>query len=210
MFTGIIEEIGSLAGIKRQGKTLQLVINAAEVLNELKLGDSIAVNGVCLTVTAHSARTFSADVMPITYQACSLAALKIMGKLNLERAMPANGRFGGHIVSGHVDGVGKIINKSRLENAILYRVKIPTELIKYCIPKGSIALDGTSLTIVATGPDWISVALIPHSQEKSLLGTQGIGASINIECDLLVKHYIAEHKKTQTINPGFLQEHGFI
>ena len=210
MFTGIIEEIGSLAKITRRGQTLQLEINAAVVLNDIHLGDSVAVNGVCLTVTKFTRRTFSVDVMPVTYQDTSLAMLTMNARLNLERAMAANGRFGGHIVSGHVDGVGCIVNKTLVENAWLYRLEIPTELAKYCIPKGSIAVDGTSLTIVATGSNWLSVSLIPHTQEKTVLGTQGVGARVNLECDILAKFATNVENFKPTLNHGFLQEHGFI
>ncbi len=217
MFTGIIEEIGSLASIKRQSKTLELKIKASHILTDIHVGNSIAVNGVCLTVTNFNREYFCADVMPVTFQATNLAKLASGSLVNLERAMAANGRFGGHIVSGHVDAVGTIIGKTKVENAIVYRIQIPKELSIYCIPKGSVALDGTSLTIVEVKDDWISVSLIPHTQEKSLLGSKGAGDSINIECDILAKQMLGANKKLNEakvhkskLTYDFLTEHGFI
>lgn len=213
MFTGIIEEIGSIAQIKRGGKTLELVINAKLVLDDIKLGDSIAVNGVCLTVTRYTKNSFSVDVMPVTFNATNLTELSSDSLVNLERAMAANGRFGGHIVSGHVDGVGKVIACDRLENAIVYRISLAPELANLCVAKGSIALDGTSLTLVEVGENYLSVALIPHTQKMSLLGRKQIGASVNIECDILVKQMQKMHSKpaqNSKINSEFLHEHGFL
>jgi riboflavin synthase len=213
MFTGIIEEIGSIAQIKRGGKTLELVINAKIIMSDMKLGDSIAVNGVCLTVTHFNKNNFSVDVMPVTFNATNLAKLSNGSAVNLERAMAANGRFGGHIVSGHIDGVGEIIACSRLENAIVYKIGLAPELANLCVAKGSIALDGTSLTLVEVGEDCLSVALIPHTQKMSLLGCKQIGDSVNIECDILVKQmqkmYVKSEKNSK-ITSGFLLEHGFL
>lgn len=215
MFTGIIEEIGSLQSIKQHSKTLELCINAKLILEDIHVGDSIAVNGVCLTVTSFDNNSFSADVMPVTYTATNLAELKYGDKINLERAIAANGRFGGHIVSGHVDATGSIISKTRIENAVIYQIKIPSQLRPYCISKGSIALDGTSLTIVEVGEDWLSVSLIPHTQEKSVLGMKNIGDSINIECDILAKHVLTAFFVAQDgqfkpkIDFSFLKENGF-
>ncbi len=213
MFTGIIEEIGNIAQIKRGGKTLELVINASLILSDIKLGDSIAVNGVCLTVTRYSKSNFSVDVMPVTFNATNLAELKNGSEVNLERAMAANGRFGGHIVSGHVDGVGKIIARDQLENAVIYKIALASELTDLCVAKGSIALDGTSLTLVEVTSNYLSVALIPHTQKMSLLGRKQIGESINVECDILVKQMQKMYSKSaqdSKITSGFLLEHGFL
>lgn len=213
MFTGIIEEIGNIAQIKRGGKTLELVINASLIMSDIKLGDSIAVNGVCLTVTRYTKNNFSVDVMPVTFNATNLAELKNGSEVNLERAMAANSRFGGHIVSGHVDGVGKIIARDQLESAVIYKIALASELTNLCVAKGSIALDGTSLTLVEVTSNYLSVALIPHTQKMSLLGRKQIGESINIECDILVKQMqkmYAKSEKNSKITSGFLLEHGFL
>ena len=213
MFTGIVEEIGNIAQIKRGGKTLELVINAKLIMNDMKLGDSIAVNGVCLTVTHYNKNNFSVDVMPVTFNATNLAKLSNGSIVNLERAMAANGRFGGHIVSGHIDGVGEVVACNRLENAIVYKISLAPELANLCVVKGSIALDGTSLTLVEVGENYLSVALIPHTQKMSLLGRKQIGDSVNIECDILVKQMqkmYAKSEKNSKITSGFLLEHGFL
>ena len=214
MFTGIIEEIGQLKTISRRGNTLLLTISAKLILSDIHIGDSIAVNGVCLTVTQFNQSSFTADVMPVTFQTSNLSVLKPNSQVNLERAMAANGRFGGHIVSGHIDGIATIIEKSITENAILYHIKLPDELSHYCIVKGSIAIDGTSLTLVNVVKNVIAVALIPHTREKSILGNKNVGDSVNIECDILAKQLSSSKqpsiKKPSGLNESFLQEHGFI
>lgn len=213
MFTGIIEEIGTLQQIKRSGQSLQLIIAAKMVTCDIKIGDSIAVNGVCLTVTSFNPHNFSADVMPVTFKDTNLSELKSGDCINLERAMAANGRFGGHIVSGHVDGVGKIISIATNQNARVLRIALAKELAAQCIAKGSIALDGTSLTLVAVGQDWLEVALIPHTQQESYLGSKTVGCSINIECDILAKQLIKATKPSKglsKISRNFLEEHGFL
>lgn len=215
MFTGIIEEIGSIQKIKRSRQTLALVINAKLVISDLKLGDSIAVNGVCLTVTQFNQTSFTVDVMPVTFQATNLFKLSSGSKVNLERALAANGRFGGHIVSGHIDGVGNIVAKTVQENALIVKIKLSTELVAQCILKGSIALDGTSLTLFEVGVDFICVSLIPHTQEMSLLGQKNLGEIINIECDILAKQMrqtLQQGQKSSEskITSGFLQQHGYL
>lgn len=220
MFTGIIEEFGTLQQVKRHSKSMQLVIKAHKILSDITLGDSIAVNGVCLTVVNHTPINFTADVMPITFNDTNLAQLAIGTSVNLERAMAANGRFGGHIVSGHIDGVGKISSITQNENAKIYRIELAPQLLNNCIIKGSIALNGTSLTIMNTSAKWIEVSLIPHTQQESNLGQQKIGALINIECDILAKQLQqqigqANYKVSKTtahsnINAQFLTEHGFL
>ena len=215
MFTGIIEEIGSVSQIKRGGQTLALMINAKLVTSDLKLGDSIAVNGVCLTVTQFSSNNFTVDVMPITFQSTNLAQLSAGSQVNLERALAANGRFGGHIVSGHVDGVACVIAKSKFENALIMKMKLSKELASQCITKGSIALDGISLTLFEVGVDFLSVSLIPHTQKMSLLGKKNIGDLINVECDILAKQMrkALDNSSSTTsskISAGFLQQHGYL
>lgn len=215
MFTGIIEEIGTLARINRKGQTLELLINAQLVTQDVKVGDSIAVNGVCLTVTKFSSTNFTADVMPVTFNNTALAKLQAGSLVNLERAMAANGRFGGHIVSGHVDTIGKILTCTAIENAKLYRISIASHLTKFCIAKGSIAVDGTSLTIVNCGRDWFEISLIPHTQKESIIGSKKVGEWVNLECDALAKHLLNANQMTHSyesskVNENFLQEHGFL
>lgn len=210
MFTGIIEEIGQVREIKRIGQTLLLNIAASVVLEDVKLGDSIAVNGVCLTVTKFDNSYFTADVMPETFNATTLHLLNRSSFVNLERAMSANGRFGGHIVSGHIDGVAKITNCQRNQNAIIYTIKLDYDLIKNCIQKGSIAIDGTSLTITNIRNDELEVSLIPHTQDKSILSKKKIGELVNIECDILMKKSIQSSKKTSNLDEVFLRSNGFI
>ncbi|TXK90677.1 riboflavin synthase, partial [Parageobacillus sp. SY1] len=153
MFTGIIEEVGTIEQMRQSGEAIVMTIGAKKVLEDVHLGDSIAVNGVCLTVTSFTDRSFTVDVMPETVRATSLRTLTKGSKVNLERAMAANGRFGGHFVSGHVDGIGEIIRKWPSANAVYYEIKIPQELRKYMILKGSVAVDGTSLTIFGLTDD---------------------------------------------------------
>ncbi len=212
MFTGIIEEIGKVNAIARSNNTLKLNISANKVLSDIKLGDSIAVNGVCLTVTSFNLNNFTADVMPVTFNVTNLHQLKINSKVNLERAMAANGRFGGHIVSGHIDCTGKIISRKNLENAILLDIQFNAHFLQYCIEKGSIALDGTSLTLAKCGRDYIQVSLIPHTQDESTIGSKQLGDTINIEFDTLAKLSIqaTQLNNESRIDINFLKDNGFI
>jgi riboflavin synthase len=217
MFTGIIEEIGTLQKIHKQGSTLILTIHAQKVLSDVHLGDSISVNGVCLTVTEFSRTSFSVDVMPETFHSTSLSQLKAGSKVNLERAMAAGGRFGGHFVSGHIDGTGTITGIKAEENAVYIDISIPEHGVPYCLQKGSVAIDGTSLTIFYVKNRTITVSLIPHTRGESILGQKRVGAMVNIEFDLLGKyvHSMLE-KKTESNNTGtgitadFLKQTGFM
>lgn len=212
MFTGIVEEIGTVKSIQNQGKTLLLNIAAKLVLNDTKIGDSISVNGVCLTVVKLFSNSFTADIMPITYQKTNLHKLQSGRLVNLERAMAANGRFGGHIVSGHIDGVGKIIAKIKQENAIIVRVAIEPSLLINCIKQGSIAIDGTSLTLSDVTTKYIEVSLIPHTQDMSILGSKLVGDTVNIECDMLLKK-TSQNILTTTksaIDYNFLEKNGYL
>src|SRR3954447_7874831 len=161
MFTGLIEELGVIKRIVKKGNTLTLVIQAEKIMLDLHEGDSISVNGVCLTVTKFSKDKFEADVMPETFKHTSLSTLKSGSPVNLERAMSANGRFGGHFVSGHIDGTGRIMKKEHKDNAVYYMIELEESLSKFCIPKGSIAIDGTSLTIFGLEKNQVTVSLIP-------------------------------------------------
>ena len=149
MFTGIIEDIGVVESVKMGRQSMELTLRSEKILEDVHLGDSIAVNGVCLTVTSFTSNTFTVDVMPETVKASSIKLLKSGSSVNLERAMSAQGRFGGHFVSGHIDGTGTIVKKEPRENAVYFTIQLEEGLSKYCIPKGSVAIDGTSLTIFA-------------------------------------------------------------
>lgn len=218
MFTGIIEEIGSVANIQHTGKSFVLTIDASKVLTDVNLGDSIAVNGVCLTVTSFSKSRFTVDVMPETVKATSLKTVKRGSRVNLERAMAAGGRFGGHFVAGHVDGVGVIKGKKQLENAVYYEIEADPVLLKYIILKGSVAVDGTSLTVFGVSEDRFTLSLIPHTLSETVLGFKGTGDIVNIECDMIGKyvgHFLnnqsaASPKRGNTISAQFLEENGFM
>lgn len=212
MFTGIIEEIGSISSIQHKAATLIITIHANKVLQDVKLGDSIAVNGVCLTVTSFTKNSFTVDVMPVTYHDTTLATLNNGSPVNLERAMAANGRFGGHVVSGHIDGIGTISNKVKAGNAILYTINLDKNLALFCIKKGSIAIDGTSLTIVDVTMDSVQVSIIPHTQSESIIGNKTVGDRVNLECDIMAKQ-VAKFNSNQpssNISADFLREHGFL
>lgn len=215
MFTGIVEEIGSVKNIVKKGNTLLLTIQATTILDDIHLGDSISVNGVCLTVTQYTKEQFSVDVMPETYQATNLKNLSPNHKVNLERAMSANGRFGGHIVSGHIDGIGEILSIKSMENAVVYKIKISSRFSKYCINKGSITIDGTSLTLFEAGNDFVTVSLIPHTRSHTILGFKNVGDVVNIEFDLLAKYVekmfgMNEPKSESKITASFLSQNGYV
>ncbi|MBA2873305.1 riboflavin synthase [Thermaerobacillus caldiproteolyticus] len=215
MFTGIIEEVGTIEQMKQSGEAIVITIGAKKILEDVRLGDSIAVNGVCLTVTSFTNRSFTVDVMPETVRATSLRTLTRGAKVNLERAMAANGRFGGHFVSGHVDGIGEIIRKEPVANAVYYDIKVPKELRKYMILKGSVAVDGTSLTIFGLTDDTFTISLIPHTRAETILGDKQVGDIVNIECDVIgkyVEQFLArkqEPEQRSRITLEFLKEHGY-
>ena len=211
MFTGIIEELGTVEQISQSTQTMELAIRASKILEDVKLGDSIAVNGVCLTVKQFTSNSFLADVMPETVKATSLQQLTVGMHVNLERAMLANGRFGGHIVSGHVDGVAIIQRKRPVANAVYVDLAMDRTLVAQCIEKGSITVDGISLTIFNVSDTLVTISLIPHTYEQTVLGYKKAGDVVNIETDLIGK-YVKKHLQNQTINTitqDFLQRTGF-
>lgn len=216
MFTGIIEEKGTIQRMNRTGDAIVMNIRAKKILTDVQLGDSIAVNGVCLTVTQFSEESFSVDVMPETVRATSLKDLTIGSEVNLERAMSASGRFGGHFVSGHVDGVGTIRSKRREHNAVYYEIEVAPTLRKYMILKGSVAVDGTSLTIFGLTDDSFTISIIPHTLQETVIGNKDAGDIVNVECDMLAK-YIEElllqrsnaESKSEGLTESFLRENGF-
>lgn len=188
MFTGIIEEIGTILAVKSSPNSLQLSIRCSKVLSDVKKGDSLAVNGVCLTVSDFSSNQFTADVMPETVNATTLRTLRAGSLVNLERAMEANGRFGGHFVSGHVDNTGEIVSVQHRGNAVYMEISIASELLKYIIPKGSVTVDGTSLTVFGVAASRFIISLIPVTQADSVIGRKRIGDRVNVECDMLAKY----------------------
>jgi len=191
MFTGIVEEKGTIASMKEvSDEAIELTIEARTVLENLKYGDSVAVNGICLTVTSLGKEEFAADVMPETIRATSLSRLEEGGSVNLERALLPTDRLGGHFVTGHVDGIGKIVRKEAYENAIYFDIEIPDAVMPYFIEKGSVAVDGVSLTVFATSMEnsVITVSIIPHTAAVTILGERNVGDIVNIECDMLAKH----------------------
>lgn len=188
MFTGIVEELGTIRAVRRGARSAVLSIAARTVLEDLKIGDSVAVNGVCLTVTSLDDGGFTADVMPETLRRSSLGALGPGGRVDLERAMAAGGRFGGHIVSGHIDGTGTIRALRQDDNAVWYTVSAAPALLKYIVEKGSIAIDGISLTVAAVDETSFSVSVIPHTAANTILGTKRPGDTVNLETDLIGKY----------------------
>ncbi len=188
MFTGIIEELGSVRSVKLAGKSGQIRIRASRVLEHTNIGDSIAVNGVCLTVTELEADGFSADVMAETVRRTALSQLSAGSPVNLERAMAADGRFGGHIVAGHVDGTGTIQSLKREENAVWVTIAAGSDILDLVVEKGSITIDGISLTVAEAGDTYFKVSVIPHTgKETSLLGKKA-GDLVNLETDIVGKY----------------------
>lgn len=212
MFTGIIEEIGKIQSIKKGRHSALLWVQASAVLQDLRIGHSISVNGVCLTVTAHSPTGFTADVMHETLDRSTLGSLRAGNSVNLERAMSAMGRFGGHIVSGHIDGTGVVSDIRRDDNAIWYTFKTPSPILRYIIEKGSIAIDGISLTVAKVDRDRFSVSIIPHTASLTTLSGLQVGEGVNLENDCIgkyVERLMGRDSQNSHITSAFLAEHGF-
>ncbi len=210
MFTGIIEEMGTVRRLERTTRSCQLTIAATVVLQDTKIGDSIAVNGVCLTVTDLQTDAFTADVMPETLRRSSLGTLHSGSQVNLERAMAANGRFGGHIVSGHIDGTGTIASKVPEGNAQIVTITTPPSLLRYIVEKGSIAIDGISLTVAKVTNSSFSVSLIPHTGACTTLLSKRAGELVNLETDVIGKYVEKLMQPTQpTLTASMLKQYGF-
>ncbi len=212
MFTGIIEETGRIKNIKKGAASAVLEIQASKVLEDVRLGDSIAVNGVCLTVTGFSSSEFSADVMHETLNRSSLGTLKTGSAVNLERAMKADGRFGGHIVSGHIDGTGVITDIKRDDNAVWYTIDAPEEIMRYVVEKGSVAIDGISLTVAEISPAYFKVSVIPHTAGNTTLSMKRQGERVNIENDIIGKYVeklMTPDSRSGGITEEFLIKNGF-
>lgn len=215
MFTGIVEEIGKIQNVKKHVKSSVFTIEGNKIFEDINIGDSISVNGVCLTVTTFSNNTFTADVMNETISRSSLGQLKNGSSVNLERAMSASGRFGGHIVSGHIDGIGKIIKIEKDDNAIWYTIAVKDNLMKYIVEKGSISIDGISLTIAKVAVNDFSISIIPHTVQETILSHRSVGDIVNIENDVIGKYVeklitCEKNKKVESnITMDFLIKNGF-
>lgn len=215
MFTGIIEEVGTVVSMKRGSQASVLVLKGKKIFEDLKLGDSVAVNGVCLTASSIRGDTFWADVMNETFHRSSLGKLSPGDVVNLERAMAADGRFGGHMVAGHVDDTGEILKITHDDNAVWFTIKVSQTIMKYCIEKGSIALDGISLTIAKMTQDTISVSMIPHTIGNTNFAHKKPGDVVNLENDMVGKYIekllkgSCEHKETSTLTMETLRNAGF-
>ena len=210
MFTGIIEEIGIVKSVRKLNHASVLTIAAGKVLGDMKVGDSINTNGVCLTVTSFSFEGFTVDVMPETFTRSGLSALAAGQKVNLERALRLADRLGGHIVSGHIDGVGKISRTWKDENAVWFTLTAGPSILRYIVEKGSVALDGISLTVVRVDSRSFDVSVIPHTKYETTLLTKTTGSNLNIECDILGK-YVEKlvHGGKDNLSVDFLKEMGF-
>lgn len=212
MFTGIVEEVGHVSGLARGAKGARVTIAAHEVLDGTRLGDSIAVNGVCLTVTGLTPAAFTADIMAETLRRSTLGQLAPGAPVNLERALAADGRFGGHIVSGHIDGTGILRRMRREDNAVWLTVDAPDELLRYIVEKGSVAVDGVSLTVATVSPSGFQVSIIPHTGGQTILRNKQPGESVNLECDMIGKYVeklLGTAPRSSGLTQAFLQAHGF-
>ena len=216
MFTGIVEEKGKVKSIKKGAKSAMLSIEGNKIFEDVHLGDSIAVNGVCLTVTSYSKNVFTADVMNETLKRSSLGSLKNGSEVNLERAMAANGRFGGHIVSGHIDGTGVISDISKDDIAIWVTISTTAEILRLIAEKGSIAIDGISLTVARVSNTDFAVSVIPHTGANTTLLDKKVGDVVNLENDITGKYIekllglSKEGKKPESrITKDFLTKYGF-
>lgn len=216
MFTGIVEEVGKIKSIKMGAKSAIITIQADKIMEDIHLGDSIAANGVCLTVTAFDKNSYSVDVMHETLRRTNLGSLKSGSRVNLERAMAADGRFGGHIVAGHIDDTGTIISMEKDDNAIWITIQTIPQVLKYIVEKGSIAIDGISLTVARVDAKEFAVSVIPHTGSNTTLLEKKPGDTVNLETDMVGKYvekllrYDEEEKAVPSgITMDFLKNHGF-
>lgn len=218
MFTGLVEELGTVVNVARGSRSAKLTLAAARVIEDVKIGDSIAVNGVCLTVVSFEPGRFQVDVMAETLDKSNLGRLVPGTKVNLERALRLGDRLGGHLVSGHIDGTGTIVKQEVLDIAVITEIKAPEEVLKYVIKKGSIAVDGISLTVVEVNQDGFTVSLIPHTAKITTFGWKKPGDQVNLEADVIGKYveslvkFNRDHqdKSGSSLSLSFLSEHGFV
>lgn len=215
MFTGIIEEVGVIKSIRMGAKSAVITIEAEKVMEDIHLGDSIAMNGVCLTVTSFDKNSYSVDIMHESLRRTNLGEMKSGSRVNLERAMPANGRFGGHIVAGHVDGTGRITSMKKDDNAVWIYVETEPAVLKYIVEKGSITIDGISLTVAEVNAKSFAVSVIPHTGSNTTLLEKKTGDKVNLETDIIGKYvekllgYREPERSSSNITMEFLAEHGF-
>lgn len=211
MFTGIIEEIGTVEAVHTGGDRCSIVISAHTVTDGTNIGDSISVNGVCLTVTSLDAMTFTADVMPETLRRSNLGTLHYGSKVNLERALLPTTRLGGHIVSGHIDGMGTVRSMQKEKNAVWLTVSADKAILSLIVEKGSVAIDGVSLTVAEVTDTTFSVSLIPHTGEVTTLLSKRVGENVNLENDVIGKYVqkFIEKENQSGITMEFLMENGF-
>ena len=217
MFTGIVEEMGAVTSMEKTLAGSRLTILASTVMGDLKIGDSVSVNGTCLTVVTKSEKNFVVEVSPETLSVTTLGYLSGGTPVNLERAMKLNERIGGHLVAGHVDGVGTIRNRRQEGNAIVFTIEAPSEILKYCVTKGSITIDGVSLTINEVADHSFSVAIVPHTAKVTTLGLKQVNDTVNLESDLIgkyVERLLQERsqlpKTKPVIDKDYLQKRGLI
>ncbi len=219
MFTGIIEEIGKVKSIVRQSNSIKLTVSAKKIMSDIHIGDSISTNGICLTVTTFDENSYTVDVMPETMMTTNFKHLKVNDEVNLERALPVNGRLGGHIVSGHIDGIGTIVKKYKDDKAIRMSFSTSPSILDLIVKKGSIAIDGISLTVTDVDSNSFSVSIIEHTQGETTLRSKKIGDTVNLENDVIAKYVQRLLTGTQLvasnndINKGisldFLESNGF-
>jgi riboflavin synthase len=216
VFTGLIVEIGILEEANKGAKSAQLTISANKVLQDIKLGDSVSTNGVCLTVVRFSNNSFTVDVMPETMRRSNLKNLKHGNKINLERALKLGDRLGGHIVSGHIDGVGLVRAIEEEDNATWVTIEAESKIMRYIIEKGSIAIDGTSLTVAYVDNKAFKVSIIPLTRDETTLLSKKVGDEVNLECDMVGKYierftmFNKDNDNRREINMDFLKENGFV
>jgi riboflavin synthase len=216
MFTGLVEEIGKIQSVVSSTSSAKITIKCSKVLQEINLGDSISTNGVCLTVTEFSSTSFTVDVMAETIRRSNLKSLRSGDEINLERALRLQDRLGGHIVSGHIDGVGIISNYEKEDNAVWITITTSSEILKYIVQKGSITIDGVSLTVAYVDEKLFKVSIIPHTKEVTTLLNKKLGDEVNLECDIIGKYIekLLLSKEQAPIKSGidfnFLSEHGFM
>jgi len=212
MFTGLVEEIGAVAAIRKTDRSFALTVAAKTVLGDVKLGDSVAVNGVCLTVTAFDGESFTVGLAPETLKRTNLGDLNDGNPVNLERSLLPSMRMGGHFVQGHVDGTGVIKSFRPDRDALWLTVETDPALMRYIVTKGYIAIDGASLTVVDTGPDWFNVTLIDYTQQKIVLPRKKPGERVNLEVDILAKYAerLTAGRNSAGLTQNFLKEHGFL
>jgi len=217
MFCGIVEEMGAVTSMEKTLAGMRMTILASTVMGDLKIGDSISVNGTCLTVVTRGERDFAVEVSPETLSVTTLGHLTAGAPVNLERAMKLNERIGGHLVAGHVDGVGTIRGRRQEGNAIFFTIEAPSEILRYCVVKGSITVDGISLTVNEISDHSFSVAIIPHTAKVTTLGLKQVNDTVNLESDLIgkyVERLLQERsqlpKSSVVIDKDYLQKRGLI